>query len=47
MINLVTGLHDTTPEAKSARKDEIEKIGTMVKVCIEIDLFSSNILILF
>ncbi len=33
MINLVTGLHDITPEAKSARKDEIEKIGTMVKVC--------------
>jgi hypothetical protein len=32
MINLVTGLHDRTEEAKLARKDEIKRIGDMVKV---------------
>lgn len=34
MINLVTGLHDVTDEAKLARKNEIQKIGIMVKVRI-------------
>jgi hypothetical protein len=32
MINLVTGLHDVTEDAKQARKCEIDRIGQMVKV---------------